>query len=784
MRVKTKLQTIALFMFTVLIVLVTAVFLLVKETRRSSSNMRLADEIQSNFMERTSIRDQYFLYREVHMLNRWDESKKKSDQLLRQAKQQFQGTEYQQIIELLIKSIDETAVIIHRIADNSNEMKSAAGNREILEELDKRLSSQLLLKATAIRDTVLILNELSNQSAEHSYRRLTTIVISLAGTVALFTLLLSVNLMRLIRMRLIPLHEGARNIGNGHLESRITVSGSDEFSELAHSVNAMTDKLVAEIEIRKTFEKELLEANTAIEEANKKALQKSEAHFRTLVNTIPDLIWLKDTDGVYLACNTTFERFFGAKETDILGKKDYDFVDKELADFFHIHDRKAIEAGRSTSNEEWITFADDGHKALFETTKTPMYGADGQVTGVLGIGHDITESRRAEEEKIKLETQLHQAQKMESIGSLAGGVAHDFNNKLSVILGCTYMAFTEEDQAKRQALLDEVRKAAEQSADLTRQLLTFARKQTITPKELDLNDTVTSMLKMLQRLIGENIRLSWQPAAELWPLKLDPSQIDQVLANLCVNARDSITTDGRITIETLNCVIDKEFCINHPDASPGKYVRLLVGDNGCGMDRETLYRIFEPFFTTKETGKGTGLGLATVFGIVKQNNGFINVYSEPGLGTTFSIYFPRFAGKSTSAQNQGMAIDAPTGKETILLVEDELAILNMASMILTKQGYTLLQANSPGEAIRLAREHAGTIDLLITDVIMPEMNGKDLANRLQSLNPQLKCLYMSGYTADVIAQHGVLDEGIYFIQKPFSLPDLAVKVREVLDGKP
>ena len=771
-------------MFTVLIVLVTAVFLLVKETRRSSSNMRLADEIQSNFMERTSIRDQYFLYREVHMLNRWDESKKKSDQLLRQAKQQFQGTEYQQIIELLIKSIDETAVIIHRIADNSNEMKSTAGNREILEELDKRLSSQLLLKATAIRDTVLILNELSNQSAEHSYRRLTTIVISLAGTVALFTLLLSVNLMRLIRMRLIPLHEGARNIGNGHLESRITVSGSDEFSELAHSVNAMTEKLVAEIEIRKTFEKELLEANTAIEEANKKALQKSEAHFRTLVNTIPDLIWLKDTDGVYLACNTTFERFFGAKETDILGKKDYDFVDKELADFFHIHDRKAIEAGRSTSNEEWITFADDGHKALFETTKTPMYGADGQVTGVLGIGHDITESRRAEEEKIKLETQLHQAQKMESIGSLAGGVAHDFNNKLSVILGCTYMAFTEEDQAKRQALLDEVRKAAEQSADLTRQLLTFARKQTITPKELDLNDTVTSMLKMLQRLIGENIQLAWLPAPDLWRVKADPSQIDQMLANLCVNARDAINGTGRITIETRNNTVDSYYCEEDPEAVPGDYVHLSVSDDGSGMDKETMARVFEPFFTTKGVGEGTGLGLATVYGIVKQNNGFINIYSEPGKGTTFTIHLPRLEEKSQKTLTEAKTPPLPKGQETILLVEDEPAILQITSQLLGKQGYTLLTAGTPNDAMRLAHEHVGEINLLITDVIMPEMNGKDLANRLQSLNPQLKCLYMSGYTADVNAQHGVHDEGIYFIQKPFSLPDLAVKVREVLDGKP
>lgn len=394
---------------------------------------------------------------------------------------------------------------------------------------------------------------------------------------------------------------------------------------------------------------------------------------------------------------------------------------------------------------------------------------------------NISDRKLAEQERIKLESQLHQAQKMESVGSLAGGVAHDFNNKLSVILGCTYMAFTEEDPAKTKDLLDDIRKAAEQSADLTRQLLAFARKQTIAPKVLDLNETVTSMLKMLNRLIGEDISLTWQPAHDLWLLKLDPSQVDQILANLCVNARDSIANDGKIVIETGNCFIDEDYCAGHADAKPGAYVRLVVSDNGSGMDSETLNRIFEPFFTTKETGKGTGLGLATVFGIVKQNNGFINVYSEPGIGTTFTIYLPRYVSESVQNQKASIAMSAPVGLETILLVEDELAILKMASLILGKQGYTVLSANTPAEAIRLAKETAEEINLLITDVIMPGMNGKDLSQELQLLYPKLKCLFMSGYTADSIAQHGVLDEGVNFIQKPFSLPALATKVREVLD---
>ncbi len=407
----------------------------------------------------------------------------------------------------------------------------------------------------------------------------------------------------------------------------------------------------------------------------------------------------------------------------------------------------------------------------------PVFNAADEVTAAIELVEDITE-------KLSLESQLQQSQKMEAVGRLAGGVAHDFNNMLSVILGHAEIALDQVDPTQPlHADLEQIRKAAERSADLTRQLLAFARKQTVVPKVLNINETVTGMLRMLERLIGENMNLIWQPGQNLWPVKVDPSQIDQILANLCVNARDAIADIGQITIKTENSILDEDYCAAHTDYVPGEYVKLAVSDTGCGMDRETQLHIFEPFFTTKEMGKGTGLGLATVYGIVKQNNGFLDVYSEPGQGTTFWINLPRHMGEVEQQRKNGVALPAGRGYETILLVEDESAILKLTTMQLERQGYTVLASNTPGEAIRLAREYIGQIHLLMTDIVMPEMSGQDLAQRLGSFNPDLKCLFMSGYTADIIAHHGVVNEGVFFIQKPFSQRDLAVRVREALNSE-
>lgn len=437
-----------------------------------------------------------------------------------------------------------------------------------------------------------------------------------------------------------------------------------------------------------------------------------------------------------------------------------------------------LETGQSCSRE----FFEPHLNKYLEIRAIPRFDRDHRSIGFVHVVRDITERKQAEEEKIIVASQLQQAQKMEAVGRLAGGVAHDFNNMLGVIIGHAELALMKmEPSQPNYAALVEIKKAAERSANLTRQLLAFARKQTIAPKVLDLNETMAGMLKMLERLIGENIQLTWKPGENLWPIKADPSQLDQIFANLCVNAHDAITDIGVITLESLNCTLDKAWCATHMGSRPGDYVQIKVSDSGYGMSKEVLEHLFEPFFTTKEVGKGTGLGLAMVFGAVKQNKGFIDISSTPGAGTTFTIYLPRHIDNTEQLQAEVVAKPGSRGHETILLVEDEQAILEVTKIMLETQGYTVLSANTPGKAISMAREHAGEIQLLMTDVIMPEMNGRDLAKSLLSLYPHLKRLFMSGYTADIIAHHGVLEEGVHFIQKPMRMDELAAKVREALD---
>lgn len=408
--------------------------------------------------------------------------------------------------------------------------------------------------------------------------------------------------------------------------------------------------------------------------------------------------------------------------------------------------------------------------------------AEGQVLRMTGTHTDISERKRSEEEREILQAQLVQSQKMESVGRLAGGVAHDFNNMLLIILGHAELALENMDsEHPLHHDLTQISHAANRSASLTRQLLGFARKQAVAPKVVDFNQTIEGTLDMLRRLVGEDINITWRPEQNLWPVKVDPVQIDQILANLCVNSRDAIEGTGDVFIETHNANFDETYCAFHPGTSPGDFVMLSFSDNGCGMSKDTIDRIFEPFFTTKKAG--TGLGLATVYGIVKQNNGFICTYSELEYGSAFKIYLPRFTEKNVETPAEP-PLKNPQGQgKLVLLVEDEAAILEMGKQMLERLGYRVIAAHTPNEALELAKANAAELDLLITDVIMPEMNGQALAQMLDDIKPGLKCLYMSGYTADVIAHHGVLDEGVNFLQKPFSIKDVAFKIHRALESE-
>ncbi len=508
-------------------------------------------------------------------------------------------------------------------------------------------------------------------------------------------------------------------------------------------------------------------------------LARSEDKLRVTLHSIGDAVITTDTNGHISSMNPIAETLTGWPEGEAFGRpleEVFNIVNAGNKEKSANSAATVLSTGTSSNlAEDTILISQDSIQHRIADSCAPMKNDAGEVIGAVLVFRDITKEHLRE-------VQLKQAQKMGAIGRLAGGIAHDFNNMLSVIMGHTEIALMRcLPSDKIHSDLRSIQEAVSRSADLVRQLLAFARKQTIAPKVLDLNDAVENMFKILQRLIGEDINLVWNPGADRMLVKLDPSQIDQILANLCVNARDAIIGVGKITIETRRVHFDEAYCVLHPGTSLGEYVLLTVSDNGRGMDKETLGNIFEPFFTTKDLGKGAGLGLATVYGIVKQNNGYINVYSEPGMGTTFKIYISRHIGGVVDPLDTSV-VEIPKGHgEMVLLVEDEEAILNASKVLLMDLGYRVVTSSTPGEAIRLAKKHKRDLQLLITDVIMPETNGGDLSKMLCRIIPGLKCLFSSGYSTDVIAPHGVLDEGVNFLQKPYSMRDLAIKVRAALE---
>jgi PAS domain S-box-containing protein len=508
--------------------------------------------------------------------------------------------------------------------------------------------------------------------------------------------------------------------------------------------------------------------------AAEEELKQSREYLNQIINCIRDPIWVKDEQHKFVLVNDAFCAFSNLSREKVIGETDNGFVPKDVSNSLWEVDEAVFRTGIDSEVEENFTDGRGKNRALI--TKKALLTDQKGARQLVGVVRDITEHKR-------LEAQFMQLQKMDAVGVLAGGVAHDFNNLLSVIKGYTEILI--ENLPKSDPMrtdLEQIEKAAQRAASLTSQLLAFSRKQILQPKVLKLNTVVTDMSVMLRRLIGEDIELIEVAQPDLGTISADPGQIQQIIMNIAVNARDAMPQGGRFTIETANIDLDESYCRRHPALKAGPHVMMALSDNGVGMDTATQSHIFEPFFTTKEKGKGTGLGLSTVYGIVNQSNGSISVYSEPGKGTTFKVYFPRLGGTVIAAPAKIRSGEVIRGGETVLIAEDESSVRALIARVLRERGYTVLEAPDGMEALRVARDCSGNIDLIVTDVVMPKLSGTELVSQLETTKPGIKALYLSGYTDSSIVHHGLLGPKVAFLQKPFTIERLARKVREVIDS--
>jgi PAS domain S-box-containing protein len=596
--------------------------------------------------------------------------------------------------------------------------------------------------------------------------------------VALVVLLMSVVGVRLLVRSLLerPLADLSTLVarfaqGNYDPSPALARSGHGELRTLGDVLTTMGEQIRAQLQAL-TESNARLATEVRVREEAEAALRLQGAALQAAANAIA----ISTADSTVVWVNDAFTANTGYSAAEAIGRQARDLVRPRTFDPA-VYEQlwSTVREGRVWQGEIQQRRKDES-TYVADLTVTPLRDANGAITHLIAVEQDITD-------RLRLEAQVRQAQKMESVGRLAGGVAHDFNNMLSVIIGNTELALMHPAiDAEMRADLEQVRRAANRSADLTRQLLTFARKQDVRARAIDLNAAVEQSLTMLRRMIGEHVQFTWQPAVTVWPISIDPAQLDQVLANLCVNARDAIGDLGQVTITTANRTLDEAWCAQRPGARPGEFVMLSVSDTGCGMPPDVLSEIFEPFFTTKPIGEGTGLGLATVYGVVTQHNGFITVSSTVGVGSTFEMYWPRHAGAPASP-TEAKLDDRRSHGETILVVEDEPMVLEFAVRALRTYGYAVLAAASANEAIALVHSHVGQIQLIVSDVVMPMMSGPELAGILNTVQPRAAVLYMSGFSRSSAGGHRLIGDGATYISKPFSPEQLATKVREVLDQR-
>ena len=614
------------------------------------------------------------------------------------------------------------------------------------------------LSESLVRDIDELVAEQKRQELEEIERagnRAWLTLLSIGLAIFLITMFLGWRVTRSIGGRLQQMDAAVRALAQGQFRQRVNVGGHDEIGRLARVFNDMSARL-----------SDLYES-----------LQRSEAHFRSLIENVADFIVVLQADGTIRYASPSFEREVGK---DVLGRNlaslATDETRVEVENLLAAVQSKSVlaEGGSASTEAEFRIQQQGGGVRTLEASVTNLLQHPA-VSGIVLNARDVTERRRLEE-------QLMRAQRMEAIGTLSGGVAHDFNNILTVILGHTEVLLQSlESSPAEHSHLNSIDEASRRASALTRQLLAFSRKQVLQPRVFNLNSLILDLDKMLRRMISEDIELEMITDPNLGVTKADPGQIEQVVMNLVLNARDAIQGGGRITVETANVILDEEYTRAHAGARVGPHVMLAVSDTGEGMSADVLPHIFEPFFTTKEVGKGTGLGLSTVYGIVRQSGGNVFVYSQPGRGTTFKIYLPRVDEPAPIAPEPPPRM-VTSGAETVLLVEDEPALRDLIRIALTGNGFTVLDAPTAADALALSRKHVAPLHLLLTDVIMPGMDGPALARQVQKERPDIKILYMSGYATNFIMHDGVVDPGTNFMEKPFHPRALLAKVREVLDG--